>query len=103
MISQITIKNFGLIEKISLELCKGLNVFTGETGVGKSILIDALRFCLGNRLNKTQMRNPDQACIVEIELYISASQLKELSIFSDYISEEDPTLIIHRTCLPDGK
>ncbi|MCK5393087.1 MAG: DNA repair protein RecN [Candidatus Omnitrophica bacterium] len=103
MISQITIKNFGLIEKISLELCKGLNVFTGETGVGKSILIDALRFCLGNRLNKTQMRNPDQACIVEIELYISASQLKELSLFSDYISEEDPTLIIHRTCLPDGK
>lgn len=103
MISQITIINFGLIDKISFEFCKGLNVFTGETGVGKSILIDALRFCLGNRLNKNQMRDPEQACVVEIELYICSRQLKELPIFSDYISKEDPTLIIHRSCLPDGR
>ena len=47
MITSLTIQNFGLIDNLSLEWCARLNILTGETGAGKSIIIDALRFALG--------------------------------------------------------
>ena len=50
MLTQLTIKNFGLIDETSLPFDPRLNVLTGETGAGKSIIIDGLRFALGERL-----------------------------------------------------
>ena len=49
MLKNITVKNFALIDNLTLELSKGLNIFTGETGAGKSIVIEALSFVLGAR------------------------------------------------------
>ena len=56
MLSQVTIENFAWIDRLSLEFCGQLNVLTGETGAGKSIVIDALRFVLGDRFSSTTLR-----------------------------------------------
>ena len=65
MLSYLTIENFALIERLSLELCGQLNVLTGETGAGKSIVIDALRYVLGDRFTSTQIRDAGLPCLVE--------------------------------------
>jgi len=59
MISMLTIKNFGLIDSLSIDLSRGLTVLTGETGAGKSILIDGLRFCLGEKISASAVRDPN--------------------------------------------
>lgn len=102
MISQLTIKNFGLIDDVSLECGKGLNILTGETGAGKSILIDALRYVLGERLSTSQIRDTNVPCIVESVFELDKKKFKGIVIFSDYLQDDD-TLIINRTYTPDGK
>ncbi|HOY10839.1 MAG TPA: AAA family ATPase, partial [Candidatus Omnitrophota bacterium] len=47
MLERISIYNFGLIDTLEIEFCRGLNILTGSTGAGKSIIIDGLRFVLG--------------------------------------------------------
>ena len=103
MISELTIQNFALIDRLTVEFCEGLNIFTGETGAGKSILVDALRFCLGERLQGTQVRDPAKPCIVEAVFELVDEQLRKLPVFSEYIQDSEPILIINRTYLPDGR
>ena len=57
MIESLHIKNIALIEDLTLNLEKGLNILSGETGAGKSIIIDSLNFVLGERADKTLIRN----------------------------------------------
>ncbi len=103
MISELTIQNFALIDRLTVEFCEGLNIFTGETGAGKSILVDALRFCLGERLQGTQVRDPAKPCIVEAVFELVDEQLRKLPVFSEYTQDSEPILIINRTYLPDGR
>src|SRR5271155_2588728 len=65
MLTQLTIRNFGLIDEISIEFINGFNILTGETGAGKSILIDALRSVLGERLDASSIRDPKNPCVIE--------------------------------------
>lgn len=103
MINQLTIQNFGLIDKLSIEFYNGLNILTGETGAGKSILIDALRYALGERLDPSQIRNPELPCTVEAALNLSKEELLTNLLFSEHITKDDPSLIINRAYMPDGK
>ena len=103
MITNLTIQNFGLVDRISIDLDNGLNILTGETGAGKSILIDALRYALGERIDSSQIRDTTAPCIVETSFDISKKELQGNKIFSDYITKDDPSLIINRTYTPDGK
>ena len=57
MLNTLTVWNFALLEHIQIEFDKGLNILTGETGAGKSILIDALGAMLGNRLSTELIRH----------------------------------------------
>jgi len=103
MITQLIIQNFGLIDKLSIDFGKDLNVFTGETGAGKTILIDALHYALGEKLNTTYIREKDKPCIVEAVFELSNKQLKETDCFNEYIQDNEPVLIINRSYTTDGR
>ncbi|MFH0754348.1 MAG: DNA repair protein RecN [Candidatus Omnitrophota bacterium] len=102
MLETLTIKNFGIIDQVSLELTPELNILTGETGAGKSILIDALRFCLGERFQTSYLRDDGSPCIVEAVFHIPPVLWKELPCLEDY-SSQDNAVIIQRTVTSDGK
>ncbi len=103
MISQLTIKNFGLIDQLCVEFSGRLNILTGETGAGKSILIDALRFGLGERLDQSHIRDRQLPCAVEAVFELSPKLLQEYTKLSDYLPDNQTQLIIHRAYLPDGR
>jgi DNA repair protein RecN (Recombination protein N) len=103
MLNSITIKNFGLIDELSLELEAGLNALSGETGAGKSIIIEALRVCLGARMNGSQIRDPKRPCIIEAVFDISNRALRQNSPLADFLSPDDDSLIISRVYTSEGK
>ena len=91
----MSVKNFALIEKIELEFEKGLNVLTGETGAGKSILIDALGAALGQRANINQIRaGCDEFCVEAVFIPDKNSTVKIL--LDEYGIDDDEVLIIKR-------
>ena len=104
MLSQLTIHNFGLIDQLSVEFCTGLNVFTGETGAGKSIIIDAMRYALGDRTNSSLVRDNTKPCTVEavFDLF-NNTELREDSFFSEFLPDNETSLVIRRSFLPDGR
>lgn len=69
MISSLHIKNIGIIEDISIELNGGLNVLTGETGAGKTLIIDSLQIISGGRFSKDMIRKGENNSFVEICIY----------------------------------
>ena len=103
MISQLTIKNFGLFDHITIDFSRGLNILTGETGAGKSILIDGLRYALGERLDPSQIRDPQQPCAVEAVFEISKNLLNDYEALLEFLPEKETSLIINRAYLPDGR
>lgn len=103
MILQLTIKNFGLIDQLSVEFSASLNILTGETGAGKSILIDALRFGLGERLDPSQIRNRQLPCVVEVVFELSKKLIADYDKLSEYLHDNQPAIIIQRAYLPDGR
>jgi len=102
MIETLTIKNFGIIELSTLEFTQGLNTLTGETGAGKSILIDALRFALGERFQTSYLRAGTDTCTVEAVFTPKEDFLKLLPHWEDFKSE-DNTLLIQRSVSADGR
>lgn len=65
MLRQLEIKNIAIIDKLSIELGHGLNVLTGETGAGKSIIIDSINAITGQRLSKDLIRTGEDKALVE--------------------------------------
>ncbi|WP_054692732.1 AAA family ATPase [Syntrophomonas palmitatica] len=65
MLQEIYIKNLILIDELRMEFGPGLNVLTGETGVGKSIIMDALGLISGERIRSDLVRNPEEKALVE--------------------------------------
>ncbi len=103
MLKHLTIKNFGLIEELEFEFDPQLNILTGATGAGKSIIIDGLRFALGERLRASQVRSDQAPCIVEAVFELNESLLAEHEVFGDFVSSEDFLLVIHREAQADGR
>ena len=69
MISSLHIKNIGIIEDLSIDFNKGLNVLTGETGAGKTLIIDSLQIISGGRFSKEMIRKGENNSFVELCLY----------------------------------
>lgn len=100
MLSRIFIQNFALIDQLEINLHEGLQVITGETGAGKSIILSALRLILGERVDVKSISNAENKSIVEAEFVIH-DHLK--SFFEDNdLDFENPT-IIRREILTSGK
>jgi DNA repair protein RecN (Recombination protein N) len=97
MLTQLTIHNFGLIDKISIEFVKTFIILTGETGAGKSILIDALRLSLGERFYTSSIRDPQSPCFIEAVFNINDKKLLDLEMIKEFLNTDDHNLIIQRT------
>lgn len=100
MLSRIFIQNFALIDHLDISLHKGLQVITGETGAGKSIILGALRLILGERADLKSISASDQKSIVETEFNLDNSYRP---FFEENDLDYDPQTIIRREILPSGK
>lgn len=92
MLKRLSVENYALIDKLDIEFAPGLNIITGETGAGKSILLGALGLILGNRVESGVLRDPQRNCVVEAEFDLKGYHLKELFDMLD-IDYEEPCLI----------
>lgn len=102
MLSNLYIENLAVIEKVSIDFTNGLNVFTGETGAGKSIVIDAINAIIGSRFNKDIIRNGKEKATV-IARFINLPNIA-ISIAKKYdIDIENDEIIIKREFSSDGK
>lgn len=101
MLTNLHISNIVLIEKLNLEFGNGLNVLTGETGAGKSILLDALSLALGARSDIGLIRHGCDSAQVIAEFDSINNNLK--SVLDDAGIEFDETLVLRRTLTTDGK
>lgn len=100
MLSRIFIQNFALIDSLEITLNKGLQVITGETGAGKSIILGALRLILGERADTKSIQSTEAKSIVEAEFIVHEN-------FKDFFEENDLDFelntVIRREILPTGK
>jgi len=103
MLVELKIKNFILIDELSVTFGKGLNILTGETGAGKSILIDALSGVLGEKMSTDMIRSGYDRAVLEGVFDISGlPQVKQILELSG-IDNEDDTLILRREIYSNGK
>lgn len=100
MLSRIYIKNFALIDVLEVSLKNGLQVITGETGAGKSIILGALRLILGERADIKSISKAEEKSVVETEFELN-NQFKKFFIENDLDYEHQT--IIRREILPSGK
>ena len=102
MLCQLSIENIALIDKLNLELKNGLNILSGETGAGKSIIIDSLNFVLGERADKSLIRfGTDRATVEAVfEDYLTPSVQAYLD---DLGIDVEDVLILRRRMTLDGK
>lgn len=101
MLTSLSIKNYALIEKLSIDFSNGFSIITGETGAGKSILLGALGLVLGKRADLSSLKNKEEKCVIEGHFSISNYNLKDFFETND-LDYEDQT-IIRREILPSGK
>ncbi|MBG6188877.1 DNA repair protein RecN [Flavobacterium sp. CAN_S2] len=101
MITSLSIKNYALIEKLSIDFSKGFSTITGETGAGKSIILGALGLVLGKRADLTSLKNKEEKCVIEAHFEISKYNL--LPFFEENDLDYENDTIIRREILPSGK
>ena len=101
MLTQLSIKNYALINQLSIDFTSGLSIITGETGAGKSILLGALGLVLGNRADLSSLKDASTKCIVEAKMAISAYNLQDF--FNEVDLDYEAETIIRREILPSGK
>ncbi|MEA5402182.1 DNA repair protein RecN [Arcicella sp. DC2W] len=101
MLTKLQIKNYALIEHLVLTPDVALNIVTGETGAGKSIMLGALGLLLGNRADTRTLFNPNEKCVIEGEFDVSGYIIK--SIFEEEELDYDEHCVIRREISPQGK
>jgi len=101
LLTELSIKNYALIDSLKVGFGDGFHVITGETGAGKSILLGALSLVLGKRADLNSLKNKSEKCIIEAEFSLVRYGLKPLFEKLDLDYEE--TTIIRREILPGGK
>lgn len=101
MLSRLTISNYALIDELTVGFESGLNIITGETGAGKSIILGALSLILGARADTGSLRHPDRKCIVEGAFKVNGLRLE--SFFTENDLDYDTVTIVRREILPSGK
>ncbi|WP_372792959.1 DNA repair protein RecN [Lutibacter sp.] len=101
MLTNLSIKNYALIDSLSVNFKDKLSIITGETGAGKSILLGALGLVLGNRADSSTLKDTENKCIIEAQFSISNYLLE--SFFKENALDFESETIIRREILPSGK
>ncbi len=102
MLNKLIIKNIALIEYAEIDFKSGLNVLSGETGSGKSVIIDSLNFVLGAKADKSLIRSGESECMVTAEF--DATNIDSISkVFDEFDIEHENQLIISRKFNIEGK
>ncbi|MCI0528389.1 MAG: AAA family ATPase, partial [Nitrospira sp.] len=106
MLLELHIENFAIIDKLHIEFSRGLNILTGETGAGKSIIIDALGLTLGEKASSEMIRSEADKTVIEalVDLHGNEKAITkavELGFISSF--EESQELVIRREILRNGK
>ncbi len=103
MLNNLYIENIAVIEKTNINFTEGLNILTGETGAGKSIVIDSINAILGNRTSRDLIRNGADSAFVSAEFIdLSSSALDALVEFG-FSPEEDGSVLVQRELTLSGK
>ncbi|MGI6620087.1 MAG: DNA repair protein RecN [Bacillota bacterium] len=100
MLTYLRIRNFGIFDDIDIELGPGLTVFTGETGAGKSMIVDAVTACLGYRTSPDIIRSGEKRAIVELLISPPGRLVPRLKDVLE-VSSEMPEIMIQRDILPE--
>ena len=103
MLEHLHIRNVALIKESEISFGDGLNILTGETGAGKSMIIDSLQFALGGRAGKDFLRHGEKQAVVEALFSVQSQALTEKLAENGIAPEEDGTLLITRTLSEAGK
>ncbi|MBR9845309.1 MAG: DNA repair protein RecN [Algicola sp.] len=101
MLTNLTIKNYALIDELHVSFKTGLTIITGETGAGKSILLGGLSLVLGKRADLSQVKDNSKKCVIEATFDIAKYDLK--SVFKAEDLDYESQTIIRREILPSGK
>jgi DNA repair protein RecN (Recombination protein N) len=101
LLYKLSIKNFALIDSLEIDFSNGFSIITGDTGSGKSILLNALSLIVGKRADHTSLKNDKFKCIVEGEFDLKSYELKK--IFLDNDLDYFEYSILRREILPSGK
>ncbi len=101
MLRKLSIENVALIDSAEIEFSDGLNVLSGETGAGKSVVIEAINFVLGAKADKTLIRSGENECKVTADFFVEPSLLG--GIFSELDIDEENEIIVTRRFSSDGK
>ncbi len=101
MLCRLTVENYALIEHLELELDAHLNILTGETGAGKSILLGALGLLLGNKNDGSAMKDATKSCVIEGEFDLQGLGLEPF--FAENDLEYEPRITLRRILTPAGK
>ena len=103
MLTTLYIENIAVIEKTSIDFSQGLNVLTGETGAGKSIIIDSINAIMGQRTSKELVRTGAKTALVTAQFDDVNDTVKAKLAELGYNNEDDDTLILQRTISATGK
>ena len=101
MLRRLTVENYALIDKLDLQLDAHLNIITGETGAGKSILLGALGLLLGNKNESGTIRDQERNCIIEGQFDVDGYGLE--AFFEENDLDYEPQTVIRRMISPSGK
>ncbi|HHW30489.1 MAG TPA: DNA repair protein RecN [Clostridiaceae bacterium] len=103
MLQLLEIHNIALIDKVKIEFGEGLNVLTGETGAGKSIIIDSINAVLGERVSKDLIKTDKDKAMVEAVFNVPKQRIEDIFINFGIPTEEDGTIIISREFTLTGR
>jgi len=101
VLQRLEINNFAIIQSLSVEFGPGLSVITGETGAGKSILLEGLSLALGKRADLSVLKDSSQKAVIEALFYLP--NLPFDAFFSQHDLDQEPELRLRRELTPSGK
>lgn len=102
MLSRLYVKNVALISEADIEFGNGLNVLSGETGSGKSVILDSINFVLGSKADRTMIRYGEQEAFIRAEFNVDCNSAAA-KILDEYDIETDGTILISRKLCLDGR